>query len=78
MHSPAIQFESNLKNPKHVTISWDHEKKVKDEKSLIDVEAKLEALYNNEGVGCLTEESKTNVNILKERRQELLANREGD
>jgi hypothetical protein len=49
--STTLQFDSNLKKVKKETMSWAHEKKYKDEKEIVLVEAKLEELYLQNNVG---------------------------
>jgi hypothetical protein len=72
----TIWFEVNLKKVKHVAIVWSHVKKEMDENNLIEVEAKLDSLNNNEGGGFLNENTKAELNSLEHIRKKLLENKE--
>lgn len=46
------------KNIKLTTIGWRHAKNIRDDKELLDVQEKLEMLYEFDGDGFLSKESK--------------------
>jgi hypothetical protein len=67
--STVLQFEYNLKRLKQYTIGLAHENKPNNEKALLEVEAKLDYWYNIDGFGCLTKDSKLEVNLLEDREE---------
>eukprot|EP01018_Ginkgo_biloba_P010531 Gb_16175 [translate_table: standard] len=74
VYIPAI---CNLpKKLKQTTLGWAHAKKIKEAKELLEVESKLEVLYESEGDGYLLEETKAEVTALEQRKRKLLAEKE--
>jgi hypothetical protein len=59
-----------------VSISWDHDKNINDEKYLLDVEIIVDDLYIKDGVDCLLEATKDKVMRLEDKRRQLLLEKE--
>ena len=59
-----------MKKSKKVAIQWAKENKKKDDNTLKELEKDLEDLYSNEGFGFLTEEQKSEVKLLEEKKKE--------
>ena len=77
MHRPAtIHFVENLCKVKQATKKWAHEKKVKDEQELKDIELALEESMRDPLKGFSIQEDKEALIKLEKRRQSLLKEQE--
>jgi hypothetical protein len=72
----AVLFVENLKRLKQATKGWAREKKLKEDKEVIDIDSKLAELHDGEGQGFLNQETKEQLFGLEKRRRAILAERE--
>jgi hypothetical protein len=63
----AVQFVGNLKRIKQATISWAHEKKIKEEHELRHIEQSLQEMLEGFGQGFHTQDDKENLVNLEKR-----------
>jgi hypothetical protein len=72
----AVQFAGNLKRIKQAMISWSHEKKIKEEQELRNIELTLQKRMAGYGQGFHTQVDKQNPVNLEKRRRIILEEKE--
>jgi hypothetical protein len=72
----AVLFVDNLNRLKQATKGWAREKKLKEDKEVLDIEAKLAELFDGDGQGFINQEAKEQLYGLETRRRVILAERE--
>jgi len=76
MEFAGSHFHQNLKRIKQTTLTWAHEKRIKEDQTLCDCERAIEHLLNNPGLGYLDNQSKEELLSLEKKRNEILCDRE--
>jgi hypothetical protein len=75
--TPAgVHFAGNLKKIKSLTIPWAKEKRQREERELRTTEEQIEAIYQEENEGFLSDSSKDTLKSLESQRKQLLAYQE--
>jgi hypothetical protein len=74
--SDSMQFHQNLKVVKKFTIEWDANKRKRDEQEILESEQALQVIYESEGWGLSSPESKLALKSLEEKKRKLLEERE--
>jgi hypothetical protein len=72
----TIHFVANLNRAKQAVKKWAHEKKLRDDLELKELEAAIETSLNDPASALLTLEDKEALVLLEKRRQALLDERE--
>jgi len=76
VRSAAFQFAENINRLKGAIKEWAVEKRRRDDSELKQVEAELLRIYEGEGGGLISQESKEHMTQLEERRNQLLLAKE--
>jgi len=74
--SAAFQFAENIKRLKGAVKEWAKDKRLREDAELKNVEAELDQIYDGNGGGFLTQDSKDNLVRLEGRRNTLLLEKE--
>jgi hypothetical protein len=72
----GVHFADNLKKIKSLTIPWAKEKRQREERELQNTEEQIEAIYQEEDRGFLSDSSKDTLKSLESRCKQLLADQE--